>query len=738
MSPMTLLRLWRERWGMLDVQSPGEPYALASRKQPWGSGMTHASLWTTRGVSLCVLLLAIPLFAAATLVPADLSGQWLFAVVLLAMAFYVRRYMGTLAFLVLVGLTMLAGARYLAWRWNATIPPAAGAPLIEVLGWTLWLAESVALAALVLWLVGRLVSVARPSTALADVIDEWPYVDVLVVAGQSGTDQAIEVMRTAQTQTWPADHLRWFLQDAGGIREWRRDGRDAAPAAKPVALSLPDANGAFILRIEADGPNAQLDDPMLLQNWVVWMQRDPHLAMLGGHRSPLAAAPSQQARALVQDAPGAAVTLLRRAAVAEFLNEPMTSDPAMTVATLAERLAARGLRSALMGLATEASTGTALPAGWLRVDMPDDAASLRRRMRLSGLLQIMHRPARLALYTMAAAALALPAFGLLLVDTHLPWFLAYALPYASLAFLTWLRTLTPRRRPVSDELKDWGLALVLPLFTALHALLEARRRRRSLRQGRWSHNALWNWLCLAVVLIGLLRLSGAAPVMRPWLALACIGVGYFMLLRVSKWAVDEELSTLRSAHAKTCVQAASLRLEDASASAHTSTGASAIELNVEIVNFPEQPLRFSIVTRNATLAEGAAVMQLRCAPGVVLAGQFRLDATADDRSAHACFVPDESAAARLLTIAEHMQMSYLKRHYWLPGSRLFASLRRSSPRQSEAQAGAQTGAQIGTQVEAHVEAPIETSIETQVEPSIETHASHAPHASQYTFNRSSL
>jgi hypothetical protein len=663
MSPMTLLRLWKERWGMPTGASTGVLRVTMTQRPPLGGPLPDASLWSVRGVSLLALALAIPMFAVAVLVPTDLPGQSVFALVLVTVATAVRCHAGRLASLVLLGLCALAGARYLAWRWGTTLP----GPPLALYGWALWLAEAVVWIAWLLWLSARLAPLTRPSAMLADAAEAMAavpghtvHVDVVVIAGQSSRARVRHLVRAALAQRWPAECVRVFLQDADGLRAWRADTAHVAPAADPVSTlptstpCLPSGNGAFILQVDADGPEDQLDDPTLLRYWLAWMQREPQLAMLHGVASALAPAPCALAREQLQATPGAGVTLLRRSAVVAL--------PAGDDECLADRLHRDGHRIALMGLGVDPAhrNGTnQTSAEWLRIDAADDVATLRRRSRLRALAGALRRPTRLALRVMALAALALPAFGLLLVDAALSWSLAYALPYAALVFLTWSRAVAPVRQSLIAELRDWMLALVLPLFTTLQVLGESGRKAPGVRaHARQRIDVMVSWIYIVVLTVGTSRLIGATPGMRPWLIVACLGVVYAVLLRVSAWAVEEERRALRAEQAAMRFQMAELQIAD-----HA-------PVEVEIVNFPEQPVRLRPSPAHE-MATAAATLRLRDASRTALLGRYCLQ----HGGGGALFTAEGRDAAQLSAIGFELQMRFLSRHHWLPGSRLSAVLR---------------------------------------------------------------
>ena len=262
------------------------------------------------------------------------------------------------------------------------------------------------------------------------------------------------------------------------------------------------------------------------------------------------------------------------------------------------------------------------------------------------------------------AALALPAFGLPLVDAPLSWSLAYALPYAALAFLGWSRAVAPARQPLMLELRDWALALVLPLITALQVLGAARHAGPGARpHPRGRRDILLSWLYIAILVVGTFRLIGASPALRPWLIAACLGVAYAVLLRVSAWAIAEERRVLSAEQAALRFQPAELQVADEA------------PVEVEIVNFPAHPLQLRLPPSHGMRPQSAtARLRLRNAPDAVLHGQFR-----PVHDTGPAFCADGHAAARLSALAVELQMRYLARHHWLPGSRLGAVLRRHLP-----------------------------------------------------------
>ncbi|GAB1408756.1 hypothetical protein MASR1M8_26750 [Thermomonas brevis] len=658
MNPLRLLQLWRERWGRDDFGAR----VPAPRYDPdaaWGVPLTGAPLWSMRGATALVLGVALLLLAFGAITVLERPQQTVLGAVMVAVGFYVRGRPGTLATLILTGLALLAGARYLAWRALHAIPPGDA----QVPGMLVWLAELGLLLAFACWLLATIWPLYRIQQGSADAPARWPYVDAVLQPQVLGIEQVQALAALVERQAWPAARLRMFVQRDGVVEpelarfveargyEWIE-----ADAAALAGVALPqDSNGEFLLLAGGNAADTMLDDPELLQRWTAWLHDDAALALLHSAEHPLVAPPSADARRLLDGSDAGQLALVRRSAL-ERLQRRM---PASRGATLDHALEGAGFRTAVVGHpAADSAVPPPAQSGaraWLRIDEPANGTSVRLRSQLLLLDRGLAHWTPVALAVLAFALLAIPLLGATPVNASFGWFASYALPYALLAFLAWNRAAAPFRRSLGRDALDWLQAAVLPFTVGAQALRAVRGGALRRLAGVERVASPLPWLVLGAAAVGgtLLRYDAAERPMQPWLAFAALLAVYVVVLRVAQWAVDQEVRTLRHLQLQQRAMAAVVRLPDRRLIPATT------------LNFPEELLELVLRDGGAALAEEGRYAVTLDATGGSVSLRGHGTRSAPDRLRFQPVAEDLDAYRRF---AAAVRDDILRNHYWLPST----------------------------------------------------------------------
>lgn len=191
-----------------------------SRVAAWfGRKMGSLSPRSRHLLTLLVGLATLGLAALCITQPFTYLAQFVFVVLLWAIALLVRRMQGRYATLVLVVLSITVSCRYLWWRytatlnWNSTFDLVCGVVLLaaETYSWLVLMLGYVQVA----WPLRR-----RPAPLPAD-IRQWPTVDVLIPTYNEDLALVRHTVYAAMGLDWPADKLRIHILDDGKREEFR-------------------------------------------------------------------------------------------------------------------------------------------------------------------------------------------------------------------------------------------------------------------------------------------------------------------------------------------------------------------------------------------------------------------------------------------------------------------------------------------------------------------------------------
>lgn len=657
MNPLRLLQLWRERWGEDDFSTTRIHAPSYERATAWGGSLTQAPLWSIRGATVLVLLLALALLAFGAMTVLDRPQQVVLAAAMVALGFYVRRQPGTLAMLMLSGLALLAGARYLAWRALHAIP-SGDAQLPGILA---WLAELCLLLGFATWLMTVIWPLYRTQGGAPVARGRWPYLDVVLQPGAMDVTRVQALAALVAGQEWPGARMRIFVQRDGVVgpelaRFVEARGYSWIEGTGPLPMPL-DSNGEYLVLVgDADGI-PMLRDPQVLQRWTTWLRNDGSLALVHSAAHPLASPLSEDAARLLDDQPYGRLALVRRGAV-----ERIGMHAARNAATLDVALEDAGYRTAAVGHPMRGK-GAAQPAegdprDWLRIDDPANGASVRMRAQFAMLSRWLAACMPVALAVLAFMVLMIPLAGATPINASFGWFASYAAPYAILAFLAWNRAHVPYQRSLWRDLLDWLQAAILPFTVGAQAL---RAYRNGLQQ-RFDEAiddapvaSPLPWLLVAALLVAvvLLRYDAADAPMRPWLVFAALLATYAAVLQLAQWAVEQEVRTLRHLHAAQRRIEAVVRLPDRHLLPATTR------------NFPEEQLDLEFTDQTValpdngpyivTLSTGQASATVRGTAARMAAGQLRFQPSADD-------LPDYQR------FAASVRDGILRNRYWLPST----------------------------------------------------------------------
>lgn len=241
--------------------------------------------WDKPAVRYVAYTLAGLLAAVCITTPFSTQAQFVFVVVLWAIAMMIRRIPGPVATLLLIVLSLTASTRYLWWRvaftlnWDETLDLLWGVVLLcaEIYTWVI----------LVLGYVQTSWPLRRGPTPLPDDIRVWPSVDVFIPTYNEPLKVVMPTVYAALGIDWPRDKLNVYLLDDGRRDEFRRFAEEAGVGyiirpdnkhAKAGNLNhaLTKTHGEYIAIFDCD----HIPTRSFLQTTMGWFVRDSKLALL--------------------------------------------------------------------------------------------------------------------------------------------------------------------------------------------------------------------------------------------------------------------------------------------------------------------------------------------------------------------------------------------------------------------------------------------------------------------------
>lgn len=231
------------------------------------------------------LLLSFAVFAIVCTTPFSLQGQMLFLVALWTAAMFVRRIQGNMSKLILIGLSLMATARYAWWRMTSTLDLETG---VEILFATmLLLAEIYTWIILLLGYIQTAWPLKRPVAPLPADVSSFPTVDIYIPTYNEPLSVVKPTVLAAKGMDWPQDKLRIFILDDGrrpafrafaqeaGVEYMIRDNNRHAKAGN-LNSALAQTDGQYIAIFDCD----HLPTRSFLRESMGWFERDEKCAML--------------------------------------------------------------------------------------------------------------------------------------------------------------------------------------------------------------------------------------------------------------------------------------------------------------------------------------------------------------------------------------------------------------------------------------------------------------------------
>lgn len=183
---------------------------------------------------LCALILSAMLITQ----PFNVFAQAVFVLLLWLAALVVRRVPGHFATLMLIALSVTVSARYIWWRYTATLNWNNNLDL--TFGLLLLAAETYSWVVLLMGYVQTAWPLRRKPAPLPEDTGQWPSVDLMIPTYNEGLDVVKPVVFAALGMDWPADKLRIHLLDDGK----RNAFRDFAAEVGINYITRPDNSNA--------------------------------------------------------------------------------------------------------------------------------------------------------------------------------------------------------------------------------------------------------------------------------------------------------------------------------------------------------------------------------------------------------------------------------------------------------------------------------------------------------------
>lgn len=451
--------------------------------------------------------------AAVTLVvatPLDARNQAVFGGVLCVLALLLRRLQGRFVTLLLMGASLLASTRYIAWRLSATVSPELSADF--ALAALLLSAELYAWLMLVLGYLQTAAPLRRHPAPLPADPARWPTVDVYIPTYNEPLSVIRATVLAARAQDWPADKLNVWLLDDGTRQEARafaaeaqvgylvRETHEHAKAGN-LNAALRRTRGDLIAVFDCDHVPAR----SFLQMTAGWFLADPKLALVQTPHHFHSIDPIRRNLGIGREQPGeddlfyglvqpgndfwgasffcGSCAVLRRSALEAidgFAVETVTED-----AHTALRLQRRGHTTAFFPIPQASGLATDTLAGhvkqrmrWargmtqiFRIDNPLLGRGLKLPQRLCYANAMLHFLYGVPRLVFLLAPLAYLLFGAHIFNAAPALVAAFAVPHLVLATMTGSRVQGRDRRSFWSEVYESALAawLVVPTTLALVA-----------------------------------------------------------------------------------------------------------------------------------------------------------------------------------------------------------------------------------------------------------------------------
>ncbi|PIJ50531.1 UDP-forming cellulose synthase catalytic subunit, partial [Erwinia sp. OLMDLW33] len=172
-----------------------------------------------RALFTVAVLLATALALLCISQPFDIWTQFIFVMVLWAVAMVVRRIPGRLPIMMMIVLSLTISCRYLWWRYTATLNW--NDPLSLTFGVLLIAAETYSWVVLLLGYFQSLWPLQRKPLSMPEDVSSWPAIDLLVPTWNEPLSVVKPTIYAALGLDWPREKLNIYLLDDGRRPEFR-------------------------------------------------------------------------------------------------------------------------------------------------------------------------------------------------------------------------------------------------------------------------------------------------------------------------------------------------------------------------------------------------------------------------------------------------------------------------------------------------------------------------------------
>lgn len=238
-----------------------------------------------RTVFVTFSLLAVILALICISQPFDLFAQFIFVLLLWAIAMVMRRIPGRFSSLMMIVLSLTVSSRYIWWRYTSTLNW--DDPLSLVCGLLLLGAETYAWVVLVLGFFQTIWPLHRQPVSLPQELSYWPHVDIMVPTYNESLNVVKPTIYAALGIDWPEEKRTIYILDDGNRPEFRAFAEEvgieyiARPThehakAGNINNALKQATGEYVAIFDCD----HVPTRSFLQLTMGWFFKDKNLAMI--------------------------------------------------------------------------------------------------------------------------------------------------------------------------------------------------------------------------------------------------------------------------------------------------------------------------------------------------------------------------------------------------------------------------------------------------------------------------
>ncbi|MFZ4478517.1 MAG: hypothetical protein ACOYNZ_01345 [Rhodoferax sp.] len=571
MNPRLLLALWRERWGKPVDKTLATPY-LHGQPNIWGHRLTHMWTWSLPGVTLLFAVVCLVLFGFLLSVELDLSGQIIFSIFFVFLAIYAQRYAGTLISLVLLCLAVIVCARYLYWRFSATLAKDISSAF--AFGFGLCVAEAH------LWLLTFVRStqtlwpLKQNEVPLPVEPGGLPTVDIYIACHDQPLAAVKSTALAALALDWPKQKSRIYLldilhrEDIQALSEsigctCLAQPDDSHDNASSINHALAQTHGDLVAIIEGDQP----PPADLLRMTVGWFLHDVKLGMVQTPRHFLAPPPSARIMGIF-DKPDLAgsCSLIRRSVLLEIGG--IDSETISSQHHTALKMQTLGYNTAYFSVTTRPTRSrprqttriqqhAPSPVEAFQVDHPFGDRSLLWKQRLKYLNDMLEFYGLFPRLAFLAAPLIYLLLNISIIDTTAALLVAYILPLLVHRHIALQRLERHDRFTFWTDIRETALAWYLLMLTTITVIrTELSSFTNTFKINHAHTNAVFKWqvalpfiaifiLTAAALVVSIERLPRLDSNSQAIAVLFCLWSLYNMTILAAKLAVTEEIRSIQ-------------------------------------------------------------------------------------------------------------------------------------------------------------------------------------------------